>query len=230
MLTLVPASVAVGTLITRWGYYRWAIASGWLFATLGTGLTISWDHGTSTAAWVIELIVLGLGHGLLLNALNTASQAASQPGDEGAAVAMYAFQRSFGMAIGVGIGGSVFQNVMKSKLVSTGLPTDIALHAEAYIDVLEQLGDTPERRAIIGAYVFGFHGVFGFFTGLAGLALIICLFVKHFEINKDLISEHKLEEGRFSWRLSRVSQGTLANSQLRSLERSVSRDHDERRA
>ena len=229
LITLVPASVVVGSVITKTAKYQWAIVAGWILATLGTGLTISWGRNTKIPVWAVEQIILGFGHGLILNALNTASQAVSKPGDEGRAVGMYAFLRSFGMAMGVGVSGSVFQNVMKSKLKDLGLPTDIAVNAEAYLQVLKTMGDTPERRSIISAYVAGFHGVFGFLTALAGLALILGIFVKHFEINKELISDHRLSVDRISWRLSRAantSQGSLnnftpmtANSAMQSRER-----------
>jgi hypothetical protein len=229
LLTLIPASVIVGAAITRTGKYLWAIAIGWVLTTLATGLTISWDRGTHTAVWAGELIILGFGHGLNLNALNTASQAVSKPGDEGRAVGMYAFLRSFGMAIGVGVSGSVFQNVMKSKLKDLGLPTEIATNAEAYLLVLKQMGDTPERQTVIDAYVSGFHGVFGFLTALAGLALIIGLFIRHHEINKELITEHKIvDDARISWRHSRAASreelsmamtpGTTTNSAMQSRE------------
>ena len=203
LLALIPSSVVVGTAITRSGKYLWAIAIGWILTTLGTGLTISWDRKTHTAVWAVELIIFGLGHGLNLNALNTASQAVSKPGDEGSAVGMYAFLRSFGMAVGVGVSGSVFQNVMKSKLTDLGLSTAIATDAEAYLQVLTKMPDGPERQAIIAAYVHGFRGVYAFLTALAGVALFIGLFIKHHEINKELITEHKVaENARTSWRRS----------------------------
>ncbi|KAL2444019.1 MFS transporter L2 [Exophiala dermatitidis] len=216
MLTLIPASVVVGSIITRFGIYRWAIWAGWTLATLGTGLTILWGENTSLAARVIILVILGLGHGLLLNSLNTASQAVA--GDNGpsrngatdhgasgdkevsstqaAAVAMYAFLRSFGMAVGVGIGGSMFQNVMKHKLLELGLSPEIAVHAESYIAVLRQLApDSPARAAVTGAYVHGFKGVFGFFCALAGTALLVSVvFVRHYELNTgELSSGHTLD-------------------------------------
>ncbi|KAJ4546978.1 hypothetical protein HRR77_004518 [Exophiala dermatitidis] len=241
MLTLIPASVVVGSIITRLGHYRWAIWAGWTLATLGTGLTILWDENSSLAARVITLVILGLGHGLLLNSLNTASQAVA--GDEvvshkrdtdkgardhgvtdngardhgvtdngardngvsdsvsvsnqGAAVAMYAFLRSFGMAVGVGIGGSMFQNVMKHKLLELGLSPEIAVHAESYIAVLRNMGpDNPARAAVTAAYVHGFKGVFGFFCALAGTALLVSVvFVSHYELNtitRELSGEHTL--------------------------------------
>lgn len=205
MLTLIPASVVVGSIITRTAHYRWAIWAGWTLATLGTGLTVLWDAHTSKAVWVIILIILGLGHGLLLNALNTASQAVSGSGEEGAAVAMYAFLRSFGMAIGVGVGGSVFQNLMKRKLRLLHLDPSIAVQAEAYIAVLHTLGGTKKRAAVLDAYVAGFRGVFAFFCALGGLALMVCCTVRHYEMNKDLDTKHELDHGPVvgGWRLGR---------------------------
>src|SRR5262249_10860851 len=116
-LTLIPGSVVVGAIVTRVNRYRWAIWSGWAVTTLACGLTILWDRNTSTAIWVITLIILGLGQGFILNAQNFAPQAICLPRDEASAASMYVFLRSFGGAIGVGIGGAVFQNVMKIKLV-----------------------------------------------------------------------------------------------------------------
>ena len=202
-----------GGLITRIGTYRWAIWTGWIVLTLATGLTILWDAQTSTAVWVIVLVLLGLGHGLLLNSLNCASQAVSIPGDEGAAFAMYAFLRSFGMAIGVGIGGSVFQNVMSVKLQDLNLPTSIARNAEAYITVLKA-GNQAHLADVMSAYTYGFHGVFAFLCGLGGLAMVMSCFVGHFAIDKELVTEHTLDSGpRMSWRLSKMTKNSQSHSE-----------------
>jgi hypothetical protein len=104
-LSLILAPVTVGALITRVNNFRWAIWSGWAITTLGTGLTLIWDVNTSTAVWAIILKVLGIGHGLLLNAQNFATQAICLAKDEASAAAIYAFMRSIRMAISVGIGG-----------------------------------------------------------------------------------------------------------------------------
>lgn len=218
MLTLIPTAVVVGATITRTGSFRWAIWTGWGLATLATGVTISWSRHTGTGGWVVVLIVLGVGHGLLLNALNCASQAVSLPGDEGAAAAMYAFLRSFGMAVGVGVGGSIFQNVMQAKLSALHLPPSIAANAEAYLAVLREMGHDREslgqRDAVIAAYTAGFRGVFGFFCALGGLSLVLACLIRHFEINKELTTEHTVDESmrmswrsRFSQRLDRQNQG-----------------------
>lgn len=200
LLILIPTSIIAGAVITRTGTYRWAIRAGWVFTLIGSGVLVSWSCSTPTAAWAVELIIVGVGHGFLLNALGIASQAVAQPGDEAAAVAMYAFLRTFGMATGVGVASSVFQNVMKSSLESHDLDVSIAYRAETFIEVLKTMSDESQRNAILDAYVHGFRGVFGFFTALTGLALVISLFIKHFDINKALTSEHKLDNpSRISW-------------------------------
>ena len=199
VLATVPASVIVGAIITRINHFRWAIWSGWVIVTLGGGLVIIWDADTSTPVWAVILVLVGIGNGLLLNAQNFATQAIAKPKDEASAAALYAFMRSFGMAFGVGISGSIFQNVMKTKLSQLGLPTEIAADSLAYIATLETLPDASVlKEQVLQAYVSGFRGVFGTLCGLAGLSGIASLFIGQFDLNKVLNSDHKLQEKRWS--------------------------------
>lgn len=143
------------------------------------------------------MIIVGIGHGLILNAQNFATQAIALPRDEASAAAMYAFLRSLGSAIGVGTGGSVFQNIMAIKLRQEHLPIDIARNAESYIhDLWNVPMDPTYHRQVVGAYVYGIRGTFAFFCGMAGLAGLASLFIKHFDMNKELDSEHKLGKMR----------------------------------
>lgn len=199
LCSLVPASVVVGSVVSRANRFRWAIWSGWTLTTLGTGLLIHWDANTNKATWAVSLVLVGLGHGLVLNAQNFATQAIARPRDEAYAAAMYAFLRSFGMAIGVGVGGSVFQNVMLIKLDQLGLPASLAKDAESYIAVFRSLpSDSLMKHQILEAYTYGIHGVFGVYCGMAGLAGLLCLAMRHFDMNKELETEHRLAENRLS--------------------------------
>jgi predicted MFS family arabinose efflux permease len=85
------------------------------------------------SVWVAVLIILGLGHGVVLNVQNFAAQAISRGGEQGAAAAMYAFARQFGMALGVGVGGYVFQNVISLRLQQAGLDISITSVSEAFV-------------------------------------------------------------------------------------------------
>ncbi|KAK7954731.1 major facilitator superfamily transporter [Apiospora saccharicola] len=199
MFTLVPGSIVTGALVTRLNNYRWAIWIGWIVCAVGSGLTVLWDLDTPVWQWVITLIIVGFGHGAILNAQNFAAQAMCQPGEEGAAAGMYGFVRQFGTAVGVGIGGSAFQNVMAKKLEWEGLPSTLADNAEAFVDALRRMPDgTPEKLRILGAYVYGFHGVLGVYVAAAGLAFFVSLFIKHYDMNKAIDTEHHLQENRAS--------------------------------
>ncbi|KAK4941987.1 hypothetical protein LTR10_018168 [Elasticomyces elasticus] len=200
----IPSSLVVGSMITRLNRFRWALWIGWLIATTGIGLTLVWDLDTPTAVWVVIGIIVGVGHGFVLNAQNFATQAICLPGDEAAAAAMYAFLRSFGMAIGVGIGSTVFQNVMLIKLNQLSLPTDIADMSESYVAVLRTMAPSEFKTNILHAYSYGFRGVYGFFTGIAGVATLLSMLIGHFDLNKELETEHRLEGNDFLRRL----QGT----------------------
>ena len=194
LFSLIPSAIVVGNLISRLNTFRGAIWAGWVIATLISGLMLLWNKHTPTAVWATILVIGGIGHGLLLNAQNIAAQAICKPRDEGAAATMYAMLRSFGMAVGVAIGGSIFQNVMKIKLRQLGLPEDIAHHAQSYILVLHQLPDgLPLKEGVLNAYVHGLHGVYGSFCGIAGLAGLVSILVQHYDLNRKLESEHTLE-------------------------------------
>ncbi|KAK8002396.1 hypothetical protein PG989_002115 [Apiospora arundinis] len=170
MFTLVPGSIITGALVTRLNNYRWAIWIGWVLCAVGSGLTVLWDLDTPVWQWVITLIIVGLGHGAILNAQNFATQAMCKPGEEGAAAGMYGFVRQFGTAVGVGIGGSAFQNVMAKKLEWEGLPSSLADNAEAFVETLRKMPDGTPRS----------------------------LFIKHCDMNKAIDTEHQLHENRAS--------------------------------
>jgi len=193
MLTLVPSSIITGILVTRFQNYTYPIWIGWILTTTGSGLTILWDDTTHLAAWVIILVILGLGHGTVLNAQNFATQALCSTGLEGNAASMYAFLRQFGMALGVGVGSSVFQNSMSIKLIWEGLSPAIATQSEAFITNISIL---PEgslfKEQVLDAYSYGFRGVYILFTAISGVGFLLSLFIKQVDMMKEIKTEHKL--------------------------------------
>ncbi|KAK7959292.1 major facilitator superfamily transporter [Apiospora aurea] len=203
VLIMVPGSVITGRLVTRFDNYRLAIWLGWAFTVASAAVSVAWQFvDVSTAVWVVTFILLGLGHGAVLNAQNFATQAMCREGDEGPRGG------HIGAAIGVGVGGTTFQNVMSLKLDWAGLPTAIAHEAEAFLLKLAKLDPQDDlRRRVTDAYIFGFGGVFQVYLGVAAVSLIISLaFIKHFTLNKALTSEHILEgsstgvsTSKFSW-------------------------------
>ncbi|RYP24887.1 hypothetical protein DL767_008534 [Monosporascus sp. MG133] len=197
LLTFAVSGSITGRLVTRFNNFRWAIWIGWLVGSVGPAMYIVWRINDSTPIWVIAFLLGGIGHGAILTAQNFAAQAMCKPGDEGAAAAMYIFSRQFGMAVGVGIGATTFQNVMKSRLAEDGLPTEIAENAETYIPVLHSLPEGPRRNAIFDAYRFGLQMVYATWLAISVVTLFFCLvFIKHADMNRKLSSEHHLDSER----------------------------------
>jgi len=194
---MLPGSIIISLITTRTGRYRWAIWSGWVVTAIGCGLLVLFDEDTSTPVWVVILAIFGIGHGMLLTSVNVGIQAVSRVEDSGRAAAMYAFMRTMGMSIGVAVGGTVFQNVMASKLDELGLPVDIAHNSEAFVKTMSLLDpQDPKRIASIQAYLAGFHGVYWIITGAAVGSFFISLIIRRHSMDKLLESQFTLKGGR----------------------------------
>ncbi|KAI0021923.1 major facilitator superfamily transporter [Xylariomycetidae sp. FL0641] len=199
LFTLVPASVAVGALVTRCNRYRWAIWLGWALSAVGSGLLLLFHLHTPRWQWAVSLVVVGLGHGAVLNAQNFATQACCPAGQEGAAAAMYGFLRQLGMALGVGVGGSAFQNALRAALRRRGLPgAAIARDAEAFVrDGLAPLADgDPAKDALRRAYREGLRGVFAVYLAVALLAGLLSLAIRHADLPAETRTLHRLRPMR----------------------------------
>jgi hypothetical protein len=95
-LSLVPASVITGLVVTRTGSYRWAIWIGWITTTIGLGMLILLDVNTSTGRWIGLNLIVGLGTGMLFGAMAFAVQASVSVDSVAVAVCMFSFFRSLG--------------------------------------------------------------------------------------------------------------------------------------
>ncbi|KAK2051467.1 hypothetical protein LY76DRAFT_397366 [Colletotrichum caudatum] len=122
-----------------------------------------------------------------------ASHALCDEGDEAIAAAMYAFLRQSGMALGVGVGGSTFQNVMMLKLEGYGLASEGTYGAtHAVSAMLSASRDAELRSKILDAYVYGLRGVYGLYVGVSGVAFLMSLLIKGVSMDKELPSEHRM--------------------------------------
>jgi hypothetical protein len=124
--TVAPASVATGITIAVTCQYRWANRAGWFLATLGMGLLIILKPNTPTVSWIFLNLVGGPGTGMLFPAMALAVQASATAKDQAYAANMFSFFRAFRQKLGVAIGGVIFQNQMKKKMLSFPLLADLA--------------------------------------------------------------------------------------------------------
>ncbi|KIV91704.1 hypothetical protein PV10_06217 [Exophiala mesophila] len=194
--TVAPMSVVTGILITKTGRYRWAIWLGWALTTLGLGLLVILDVDTKIQQWIFICLVGGIGMGILFPALQFQLQAASTNKDMAFAVALFVFFRCFGQALGVAIGGVIFQNEMASNLRAYPIWADqaneLARDAAALVEVIQHTSMADGKFELQQAYTDSLRTVYIVLTAVAGVSTISSLFIKRYSLNVALETEQGL--------------------------------------
>ncbi|KAI0108994.1 MFS general substrate transporter [Nemania sp. FL0031] len=197
-LLVVPISIVSGRLMTRFGSFLWSVRLGFTCLIVSNGVLLLINQHRSLVAHLFLILTISVGHGLLVLSLNIATQAIASTRDVAYAVSMFTFVRQFGICLGVAIGGTVFENVLLHALEHYGFPYEVALdtarNAAAFSGPLTSMPDGPEKTAFLNAFVEGFHGILYLLLALAAVSLFLSLFIKHHDMNKQLDSEHRLEE------------------------------------
>ncbi len=195
--TVAPAAVVVGILITKTGRYRWAIWGGWVLTILGTGLLYLLDVHTSTVRWIFINLVSGLGLGMLFPSMKFAIQASSTNADLAFAIAMFAFFRVFGQAVGVAIGGTIFQNQMKIKLLAyPGLAAkadQYSRDATSLVRIIKGTQDAALKLQLQQSYADALKIVWVTMCGLSVLGFVLSLWTKGLDLNKPLETEQGMQ-------------------------------------
>lgn len=191
VLSVVPGAITAGILITCFGYYRWAIWSGWFFCTLGMGLLCLLESSTSIAGWIFLMIISGLGLGILFPSLVFAIQASAIPSEVPMAVAMCSFFRSFGQAIGIAIGGSIFQNRMHANLL--GYPAlapyadEYSKDAAALVEIIRFMPNGGDKNDLKNAYTDSLRIVWAMCCALAGATMVLSVLTKEYDLNPEVV-------------------------------------------
>lgn len=121
---LVPLSIAMsvgaavtGQLIARFGRYQWLTILGATVVTYSMFLMARMTAETGLLTVTRNMIVAGIGFGLLIPVLTLAVQNAVPRNRLGVGTAAISYLRSMGAALGVAIIGSVVNNTIASELV-----------------------------------------------------------------------------------------------------------------
>ena len=200
--TVAPLAVITGIAITKTGRYRWAIWIGWVITTLGLGILYLLDVDTTIVQWIFLNLVPGIGMGMLFPSLAFAVQAASRPEDLAFAVAMFSFFRAFGQAIGVAIGGTIFQNQIKKKLLAYPMLApkagEYSKDASTLVQLIKEMRGQPEAaqqvRDLIQAYSDALKIVWVVMCALSAVAMLSSFFIKSYDMDQPLKTEQGFKE------------------------------------
>jgi MFS family permease len=198
--TVAPAGALAGALITKTGKYRWSIWLGWTLGTLGLGLFCVLNVDTSIPAWIFLNLVSGLGLGFLFPAIATAIQASVASENVAMAIAMFSFFRSAGQALGVAVGGVIFQNRMYANLL--GYP-NLAPFADSYsanavglIEIIRLMPEGTDKHDLKQAYADSLRIVWAVCCALGGVAFITSLLTRHHSLDQALVTDQSLVESK----------------------------------
>lgn len=196
--TVAPSGMAAGILITITGHYRWAIWLGWVMSTIGLGLMCLIKSSTSIAGWILLNVVPGIGLGLLFPSLGYAVQASATSENLAIAVAMFSFFRALGQAIGVAVGGVVFQNRMRNNLLR--YPA-LAPMADAYsqdaaglVQIIKGMADGVNKSDLKDAYTDSLRIVWAVCCAISGVALLLSFLTESYDLDQTLETNQGLRD------------------------------------
>ncbi|PGH03017.1 hypothetical protein GX51_04335 [Blastomyces parvus] len=196
--TVAPVAAVAGILVTKTGHWRWAVWSGFALATLGMGLLSLLEVNTSIAAWIFILLPAGIGMGLLFPALGFAIQASARPGYMAIAVAMFSFFRAFGQAIGVAVGGVIFQNEMRKNLLRypeyAATAATLSKDAAGLVQVVLAMEDGPEKQHLKEAYTDSLRIVWAVCCALIGVAGLLSMLTESYSLTMVIDSDQTIRE------------------------------------
>jgi MFS family permease len=189
--------MVVGILITMTGRYQWAVWLGWILSTIGLGLMCLIKVHTSIVGWIFLNIVPGLGLGILFPALGYAVQASAEPENLAIAVAMFSFFRALGQAIGVAVGGVVFQNRMFNNIMRY---PDLAPMANAYskdaaglVRVIKAMADGADKSNLKAAYTDSLRTVWIVCCAVSGVGMLVSFLTEHYDLDRALETNQGLK-------------------------------------
>jgi hypothetical protein len=111
------------------------------------------DSNMPARHWAFIFVTLGIGHGLVLTALNFAVQALAKDNQDASAAGFYTFMRSLGMCIGVTAAGTFFRNRLASHLRNLYIPESVSKEAAEFALELRR-SDWP--AAVKNQYITAF--------------------------------------------------------------------------
>lgn len=173
---MLVASIFSGQMISRYGRYR-------IFPILGTallGLAMFFLSrlGVDTPRWLVtgEMILLGLGLGLVMQVLILAAQNAVEPKDVGVATAGSTLFRQVGGSIGLSVFGAMFAGQLTSKMVGA-LPPGMESASAVTPDAVAAM--PPEVQGpFLEVFVDALGVVFFAAAGFVVIAFVLSWFLR----------------------------------------------------
>jgi EmrB/QacA subfamily drug resistance transporter len=181
---LVLLSIGGGQVIARTGKYRPFPIAGTAIMTIGLLLLAQLTPSTGIGMQALDLVLLGIGLGAVMQVLVLITQNAVPQAEIGVATSGATFFRSIGGSFGAAIFGAIFSNVLVGKLTTqlhgVSLPSGFA-SSSVTPAMLDRLA-APIRDAFIHAYSSSIQVVFWVAVPIGVLAFVVTWFIPQLEL------------------------------------------------
>lgn len=142
---------------------------------------------TSTGVWIVLCLVGGVGLGILYPAMLIAVQASSSTENQTYSTNLFTFFRAFGQALGIAVGGVVFQNMMERRMLSKPLVSDMAKEysrdAVGLVQIIKAMPETEMKKQLTESFTYALMYTWVFVAVLSGFALVASFFLKGYELS-----------------------------------------------
>jgi len=186
LVGLIICSTGSGIVISKTGRYRVFPIAGTALMTVGIVLLSRIGIGTSLVTVALDMFVLGVGLGCVMQVLVLIVQNAVPYSELGVATSSATFFRSIGGSFGVAIFGAIFSNVLVGNLVkhlgTAKLPSGISSSSvtPAILDKLPQ----AVHHGIAAAYAESIQTVFVIAAPIAGIAFLVSWLIPQVELRQ----------------------------------------------
>jgi EmrB/QacA subfamily drug resistance transporter len=174
MAGLLTTSITSGQLITRWGRYKVFPIIGTALMVVGMFLLSRMNEQTSVLVSSLDMLVLGMGLGLVMQVLVIAVQNAVDYRHLGAATSGATFFRSIGGSFGTAVFGALFSNLLAAHLSSlaSSLPRGFNISSAENAAAIQHL-PAALRAEFIHAYAQSLSMVFLVAAPISAVAFIL---------------------------------------------------------
>jgi EmrB/QacA subfamily drug resistance transporter len=190
-------SILSGHLISRWGRYKPFPIVGTALMTVGLVLLSQLDADTSTTRASLDMLVVGLGIGMVMQVLVLAVQNAVDYSQLGVATSGSTLFRSIGGSIGVSIFGTIFANRLHDELAAR-LPPDAQVPAATDPASIAAL-PPPLHTAYVEAFAAALQPVFVTAAGLGAVAFLLSLLLREVPLRASVAPETQAEALAPTW-------------------------------
>jgi MFS family permease len=187
MAGLLAAAITSGRVISRIGRYRPFPIAG--TAVLVVGMYLLSRLGVDTPPWVasIDMLIVGVGIGLVMQVLVLVVQNDARPENIGVATSTATFFRSVGGSFGVAIFGTIFASRLSDQLAQLPARVTSKLGSGVHLSP-EQAKHLPPtvHTDFLQAFAHALHGVFLFGMVLAIVPFVLSWFLREVPLRTTL--------------------------------------------